>query len=50
MKNWMKKALAMLAAFAAVLSVVMPCAAGGDDNPPGPTYEVWDEFEVTMRD
>ena len=48
MKNWMKKILAALAAFAVMVSVVMPCAAGGDDE--GPTLEIWDEEFDAIRD
>ena len=48
MKNMMKKFLAMFAALAVMVSVVMPCAAGGDKE--GPTYELWDEDNMTNRD
>lgn len=48
MKNLIKKMLAALAAFAVMVSVVMPCAVE-DDNAPGPTYEIWDEYDVTNR-
>jgi len=48
MKTMMKKFLAMLAALAVMVSVVMPCGAGPEDE--GPTYELWDEYDTTNRD
>ena len=48
MKNMMKKFLAMFAALAVMVSVVMPCAAGGDLD--APTYELWDDYDTTVRD
>lgn len=49
MKNMMKKFLAALAAFAVMLSVVMPCNAGGEVDDREPTYELWDEYDLTSR-
>ena len=48
MKNMMKKFLAMFAALAVMVSVVMPCGVGPDDDEP--TYELWDEYNTTNRD
>ena len=48
MKNMMKKFLAMFAALAVMVSVVMPCAAGPEGD--GPTYELWDEYDIGVRD
>ena len=48
MKNMMKKFLAMFAALAVMVSVVMPCAAGGDDS--DPSYDLWDEDFDAIRD
>lgn len=48
MKNMMKKFLAMLAALAVMVSVVMPCNAGPEDE--GPSFEIWDEHVVNTRD
>ena len=48
MKNMFKKMLAMFAALAVMVSVVMPCGAGGDDDEY--IFEIWDEDAVTNRD
>lgn len=47
MKNMMKKFLAMFAALAVMVSVVMPCGTGTDNerNP-----DLWDEENITNRD
>ena len=47
MKNMLKKMLAMFAALAVMVSVVMPCAAGPEDDEP--TFEIWDEEAVGNR-
>ena len=46
MKNMMKKFLAMFAALAVMVSVVMPCAAGPEDDI---NAELWDEENLTNR-
>lgn len=45
MKNMMKKFLAMLAALAVMVSVVMPCGVGGDNDstPTEDPFELWDD-------
>ena len=48
MKNMMKKFLAMFAALAVMVSVVMPCAAGPDDE--APSFEIWNEEIDGNRD
>ena len=50
MKNMIRKMLADLAVLTVMMSVVMPCAAGGGATADGPTYELWDEDDLTNRD